>query len=575
MCRYLEASSDFDISKMTHDQIDRLVHYGKLMQGMVLTSHAPHMANGEIGVLLPGRNPFHYPSGETHMFETKEIIETQQYAHLAGSRATLGSSYSKTTKHKHAAAAWWDVFAGAEADSEESSYAESRNSATNSKSKGSENQKLKVMTQESHATMMQFLVADADFYLSPEFERALVDCETAYTNRKIFTDAYQYEDRAPRWLLREFGTHFATSARLGGSYYLDATIDAGEESKSEQKQTALKFAIQTHGSNADAAVAVFPMMAAAGQDAGDKATTKEGKTGVYTQNEMKESKKDVSMHVHVTGGKYGNITEWQKEVSQNPDSWRVIDREFSRRLRPVWSLVFKSQSLDPENMQAVSDMLYRAWLRTAFDDESADGVQVVSRPTKALGGNLWPEDRTTIDLGSCPRSGCDLGMVKMPDNFELSFRLAIDKYENFYQYIEGALLPIITLSDSKIADDDNSGGFGFHLNGYEKQLLFLQDCRKTNGDEFFSSVFGPAEKGESEGPELGGDTSYDIVITSKNSKLELRINDYFYGMQGKSTCIWPRGTGHLLVGNSDHVDTKPLQATISDIRFVALDAVPE
>jgi hypothetical protein len=166
-------------------------------------------------------------------------------------------------------------------------------------------------------------------------------------------------------------------------------------------------------------------------------------------------------------------------------------------------------------------------------------------------------------------------MVKMPDNFELSFRLAIDKYENFYQYIEGALLPIITLSDSKIADDDNSGGFGFHLNGYEKQLLFLQDCRKTNGDEFFSSVFGPAEKGESEGPELGGDTSYDIVITSKNSKLELRINDYFYGMQGKSTCIWPRGTGHLLVGNSDHVDTKPLQATISDIRFVALDAVPE
>ena len=44
------------------------------MQGVVISSHAPHMANGEIGVLRPGRNPFHYPTAQTHNFETKELI---------------------------------------------------------------------------------------------------------------------------------------------------------------------------------------------------------------------------------------------------------------------------------------------------------------------------------------------------------------------------------------------------------------------------------------------------------------------------------------------------------------------
>ena len=157
----------------------------------------------------------------------------------------------------------------------------------------------------------QFCLSDADYHLSPEFERALLHCKQGKDCEHMF---------------REFGSHLAREATLGGAYVIEASVTADSLTGGNSSRSAIGIALSARMSMAGAAVGFgggFGGAATGASAAGINAN-------IAIHGEQKTlstaTHKRMCMSTYVTGGVPGKLEDWLTAMEKGNEVWEVIDR---------------------------------------------------------------------------------------------------------------------------------------------------------------------------------------------------------------------------------------------------------
>ena len=161
--------------------------------------------------------------------------------------------------------------------------------------------------------------------------------------------------------------------------------------------------------------------------------------------------------------------------------------------------------------------------------------------------SLWPADNTTVDVGSGPH---DLGEIPTPENYELSFTIAIDPEE-----VLNSWKSIIHLTSKDEANGLRYPGVWFSDAGRLYAARSNQGGGETNAYGNFVYTAGK---------------SYKIRITNIDSLLSIYVDGKLdVTAQGTSTSA-PADGGVILVGTPWYT---PVKATISDVIFRELEVL--
>jgi len=319
-----------------------LLERNELFQGLNLYIDGADVAHGTIATLLPSRNPFKHPRGVSFKMEDKEVETTMQHALKKKLETTLGLSVSGSSSTSGGVvgpiggAAW----------SAKMSAALSTNMQGDMTSGSSSVETTNIKTCRATFNATQYALADADYELSAEFERALVDVkEGGQTCAQVIS---------------EFGSHLTMSAVLGGQYVIEASVRTKTFEKDSTERTAVGQALTMRTSGAAYAAGFIGSGAGAGSVSAAAATDANNTEAKGIEEQLANHLSQSCLSTYVTGGSPGSLNVWLSAMQQSNNVWEVIDRDVNH-LRPVWELVRKSRLLDDKEQGTVALKLFEAW----------------------------------------------------------------------------------------------------------------------------------------------------------------------------------------------------------------------
>lgn len=166
----------------------------------------------------------------------------------------------------------------------------------------------------------QFSLSDADYQLSPEFERALQALV------KVLNMDERLIQKACERIFCEFGSHFVRGAILGGKYVLEASVTARSNSTAQNVSEALGLALSSRMSMAGSALGFGGGFGGAGTGANAVGA----ETHTHVHDDAAETDKDIHkrmcMSTYVTGGVTGELADWLNAMQEGNEVWEVIQR---------------------------------------------------------------------------------------------------------------------------------------------------------------------------------------------------------------------------------------------------------
>ena len=159
----------------------------------------------------------------------------------------------------------------------------------------------------------QYALSDADYELSTEFERALVD-----VNKGKQTGAE---------VIFEFGSHLTMSAVLGGQYVIEASVRTETLKKDSTERTAVGQALILRASGAAYAAGFIGSGAGAGSASTAAAMDADEKVAKGTEEQLANHLSQSCLSTYVTGGSPGSLNIWLSAMQQSNNVWEVIDRD--------------------------------------------------------------------------------------------------------------------------------------------------------------------------------------------------------------------------------------------------------
>jgi len=322
---------------------EELLGRNELFQGLNLHISGADIAHGTIGKLLPGKNPLKNPRGVSFKMEDKEVETTKQHALKKKLETTLGLSMSDSTSTSGGVVtpiggASWSASMSSALSTNTQGSKESGNTSVDTTS---------IKTCRVTFNARQYALADADYELSTEFERALADVSKKKQN------GFQ--------VIREFGSHLTLSAVLGGQYVIEASVMTESLTSLDLKRKAVGRALTARASGAAYAAGFIGEGAGAGSVSSAAATDAVSQKATGNEEEGASSYGQLCLSTYVTGGSPGPLNIWLSAMQQSNNVWEVIDRDVNQ-LRPIWELVRKSRLLlDPEDQKMVAQALEDAW----------------------------------------------------------------------------------------------------------------------------------------------------------------------------------------------------------------------
>ena len=159
----------------------------------------------------------------------------------------------------------------------------------------------------------QYALADADYELSAEFERALVDVkEGGQTCAQVIS---------------EFGSHLTMSAVLGGQYVIEASVRTKTFEKDSTERTAVGQALTMRTSGAAYAAGFIGSGAGAGSVSAAAATDANNTEAKGIEEQLANHLSQSCLSTYVTGGSPGSLNVWLSAMQQSNNVWEVIDRD--------------------------------------------------------------------------------------------------------------------------------------------------------------------------------------------------------------------------------------------------------
>ena len=158
-----------------------------------------------------------------------------------------------------------------------------------------------------------YALADADYELSTEFERALVDVKKG--------------KQTCAQVISEFGSHLTMSAVLGGQYVIEASVRTETLKKDSTERTAVGQALTMRASGAAYAAGFIGSGAGAGSASTAAAMDADETEAKGMEQQVANHLRQSCLSTYVTGGSPGSLNIWLSAMQQSNNVWEVIDRD--------------------------------------------------------------------------------------------------------------------------------------------------------------------------------------------------------------------------------------------------------